>query len=264
MDRSDQSSVPGSETPGSTPLLGLEAMLPHRRVVVTGLGLVSPLGCSVPAVWTRLLAGQIGVRRLPDADDWSREHGLKVSVGAPVLTATEDPEFGFDESKSEAWMDRGLSRTASPFIRYALGASHTALADAGLRPKQLSPEQLLRIGVSIGSGMGGPDELYEAGTRLLAPVTGGGGRRQRSSPFALPRALVNLAAGQVSIQHGLRGPNLAPSTACTAGAHAIGDACRAIQFGDADVMLAGGAEGWLDVPHSSCSESSSHSVSVCW
>lgn len=202
-----------------------------RRVVVTGLGIVSPLGCGVPYVWERLIRGESGVRRITafPVDD------LPCQIAGQVPVVEEGgaslPHL-FDFSR---YLSSKEQRRVGVFIGYALGAAHEALADAGLLDV---PEAIRdRFGVMIGSGVGGLHGFEENATALALKGP------RRISPFFIPSSLVNLAAGQVSIQHGLRGPNHATVTACAAGSHAIGDASRLIQFGDADIMLAGGAEG---------------------
>lgn len=202
-----------------------------RRVVVTGLGIVSPLGCGVSYVWDRLIQGHSGIRRITECavEDMSCQIAGQVPK---VVEGGPDAPHLFNLGR---YLPPKEQRRVGLFIGYALGAAHEALSDAGLLD---APEELReRFGVMIGSGVGGLHGFEENAATLAIKGP------RRISPFFIPSSLVNLAAGQVSIQHGLKGPNHATVTACAAGSHAIGDASRLIQFGDADVMLAGGAEG---------------------
>ncbi len=202
-----------------------------RRIVVTGMGLVSPLGCGVEAVWARLLAGQSGLRNLPDevvAD-------LPAKVGGAVPTVAEDAEAGFDPDlatppKEQKKMDR--------FIMFAMEAARQALVQAGWQPQAAEAQE--RTATIIGSGVGGFGAIADA-----VRTTDTRGPR-RLSPFTIPSFLVNLAAGHVSIQHGFKGPLGAPVTACAAGVQAIGDAARLIRCGEADIAVCGGAEAAID------------------
>ncbi|WP_028624090.1 beta-ketoacyl-ACP synthase II [Pseudomonas sp. Ant30-3] len=202
-----------------------------RRIVVTGMGLVSPLGCGVEAVWTRLLAGQSGLGNLPDevvAD-------LPAKVGGAVPTMSEDAEAGFDPDlatppKEQKKMDR--------FIMFAMEAARQALVQAGWQPQAAEAQE--RTATIIGSGVGGFGAIADA-----VRTTDTRGPR-RLSPFTIPSFLVNLAAGHVSIQHGFKGPLGAPVTACAAGVQAIGDAARLIRCGEADIAVCGGAEAAID------------------
>ncbi len=189
-----------------------------RRVVVTGLGLLSGIGNTTPEVWAGLLAGKSGMAPISAFDTT----GFSVTFAAEVKNF--DP-LQFIEKKE--------SRKMSRFIHFALAASHEALAMSGLK---ITPENATRVGVHIGSGIGGFDVIEREHSAMLA-----GGPR-KISPFFIPAAIVNLAAGQVSIRHGAKGPNEATATACTTSAHSIGNAYRTIQREDADVMIAGGAE----------------------
>jgi len=197
-----------------------------RRVVITGLGLVSPLASGVEATWSRLLAGQSGARRVTEfeVDDLP----CKIACRIPVGDGT-DGTFNPDE-----WMEPKEQRKVDPFIIYAVAAADQALADAKWAPE--SDEDQIRTGVLIGSGIGGLEGIVEAGYTLRDRGP------RRISPFFIPGRLINLASGHVSIKHKLRGPNHSVVTACSTGAHAIGDASRLIAFGDADVMVAGGTE----------------------
>ena len=197
-----------------------------RRVVITGLGLVSPLASGVEATWSRLLAGQSGARLVTEfeVDDLP----CKIACRIPLGDGT-DGTFNPDE-----WMEPKEQRKVDPFIIYAVAAADQALADANWAPE--SDEDQIRTGVLIGSGIGGLEGIVEAGYTLRDRGP------RRISPFFIPGRLINLASGHVSIKHKLRGPNHAVVTACSTGAHAIGDASRLIAFGDADVMVAGGTE----------------------
>jgi 3-oxoacyl-[acyl-carrier-protein] synthase II len=197
-----------------------------RRVVITGLGLVSPLASGVELTWSRLLAGQSGARRVTEfeVDDLP----CKIACRIPVGDGT-DGTFNPDD-----WMEPKEQRKVDPFIVYAVAAADQALADAKWAPE--SDKDQIRTGVLIGSGIGGLEGIVEAGYTLRDKGP------RRISPFFIPGRLINLASGQVSIKHKLRGPNHAVVTACSTGAHAIGDASRLIAFGDADVMVAGGTE----------------------
>ncbi|MEB0224689.1 beta-ketoacyl-ACP synthase II [Pseudomonas sp. 10S4] len=202
-----------------------------RRVVVTGMGLVSPLGSGVEAVWARLLAGRSGLRALPDevvAD-------LPAKVGGAVPTLAEDAEAGFDPDratlpKEQKKMDR--------FILFAMEAARQALEQADWQALDANAQE--RTATIIGSGVGGFGAIADA-----VRTTDSRGPR-RLSPFTIPSFLVNLAAGHVSIQHGFKGPLGAPVTACAAGVQAIGDAARLIRCGEADIAVCGGAEAAID------------------
>ena len=203
----------------------------ERRVVVTGMGLVSPLGSGVEAVWARLLAGRSGLRSLPDdvvAD-------LPAKVGGAVPTLAEDAEAGFDPDratppKEQKKMDR--------FILFAMEAARQAIEQAGWQAQTADAQE--RTATIIGSGVGGFGAIADA-----VRTTDSRGPR-RLSPFTIPSFLVNLAAGHVSIQHGFKGPLGAPVTACAAGVQAIGDAARLIRCGEADIAVCGGAEAAID------------------
>jgi 3-oxoacyl-[acyl-carrier-protein] synthase II len=197
-----------------------------RRVVITGLGLVSPLASGVELTWSRLLAGQSGARRVTEFE--VEDLPCKIACRIPVGDGS-DGTFNPDD-----WMEPKEQRKVDPFIIYAVAAADQALADAKWAPE--SDEDQIRTGVLIGSGIGGLEGIVEAGYTLRDKGP------RRISPFFIPGRLINLASGQVSIKHKLRGPNHAVVTACSTGAHAIGDAARLIAFGDADVMVAGGTE----------------------
>jgi 3-oxoacyl-[acyl-carrier-protein] synthase II len=197
-----------------------------RRVVVTGLGLVTPLADGVEASWQRLLAGESGAGPITrfDASNVVTKYACEVPLGDG-----NDGTFNF-----ERYMEPKERRKVDDFILYGLAAAQQAVEDSGWMPEE--DEDRLRTGVMIGSGIGGLRSIEE--TTLLIRERG----PKRVSPFFIPGALINLISGQVSIRYGFKGPNHAVVTACSTGAHAIGDASRLIQFGDADVMVAGGAE----------------------
>ncbi len=196
-----------------------------RRVVVTGLGLVTPLGDGVETSWSRLIAGRSGIRRI-DRFDVS---DLPCRIAGLVPQGEEEGAF-----RPADYVEPRELRRNDLFIVYALAAATQALRDAGYVPE--SEAQRQRAGVLVGSGIGGLATIAE--TALLLEKSG----PRRVSPFFIPAALINLASGQISIRFGLKGPNHAVVTACSTGAHAIGDAARLIAHGDADVMVAGGAE----------------------
>jgi len=197
-----------------------------KRVVVTGLGLVTPLGTGVEPVWQRLLAGESGIRSIQDFDvsDLPSKIG-----GQPPRGDLSGGGFNPDD-----WMDGKDQRKNDRFILYGMAAAKQAIDDAGWTPED--EESLERTGVMIGSGIGGLETIYEG----ALTVANRGPRKL--SPFFIPAVLINLVSGQVSIRYGFKGPNHAVVTACSTGAHAIGDAARMIMLGDADVMIAGGAE----------------------
>ncbi len=199
-----------------------------RRVVVTGLGMVTPLAVGVKPTWQRLLNSESGAGPITkfDASD------MAVRYGCEVKSKEQRPEDGFDP---DDWMDHRDQRRVDPFIQYGMAAAKEAIADSGWTPE--TDEDRWRTGVIIGSGIGGLPGIAD-GAMLLAEK----GPR-RISPFFIPGRLINLVSGYVSIEFGFKGPNHAVVTACSTGAHAIGDGARMIGLGDADVMIAGGAEG---------------------
>ena len=196
-----------------------------RRVVVTGLGLVTPLGADVETAWANILAGKSGAGKITKFDASAQ----KCHIACEVKPA--DHEYGFDPGKR---VDHKIQRQVDPFIVYGIDAAGQAIEDAGL--VDASEELRLRMGCSIGSGIGGLPGI-ESESLVLAEKGPG-----RVSPHFVHGRLINLISGQVSIKYGLMGPNHAVVTACSTGAHSIGDAARMIRDGDADVMLAGGAE----------------------
>lgn len=219
----------------------------QRRVVVTGLGLVTPLGVGVALNWSRLNNGEHGMVKL--GKDFE---SFPCTVAACVPRGTGEGKF--DASRV---IDKASSRTQSPdYISFAIAAAAEALGDAGLleqsaahAPSTATPASIKgpysseRIGVAIGTGIGGIDET---GATAVALAGGAAAGQRKVSPFFVPRILVNMAAGNVSIKFGLQGPNHAVSTACATGANAIGDAFRMIKYGDAECMVAGGTEGCVN------------------
>jgi 3-oxoacyl-[acyl-carrier-protein] synthase II len=197
-----------------------------RRVVVTGLGMVTPLGCGVEATWRRLCAGESGAASV-DAFEVS-DLACRIACSIPRGDGS-DGTFNPD-----AFMEPKEQRKVDPFIVYAMAAAKEALEDSGWKPS--SHQDQCETGVLIGSGIGGIGGIYDASVTLLEKGP------RRISPFFIPGRIINLAAGYVSIAFGLKGPNHAVVTACSTGAHAIGDAARLIALGDAEVMVAGGTE----------------------
>jgi 3-oxoacyl-[acyl-carrier-protein] synthase II len=197
-----------------------------RRVVVTGLGMVTPLGCGVEPTWKNLIDGKSGASKV-EAFDVS-DIACKIACSLPLGDGTGG-SFNPDQ-----WMEPKEQRKVDPFIVYAMAAATQALADAGWKPTTY--EDQCASGVLIGSGIGGLSGIYDASITLAERGP------RRISPFFIPGRLINLAGGYVSIEHGLKGPNNAVVTACSTGSHAIGDASRLIALGDADVMVAGGTE----------------------
>ena len=197
-----------------------------RRVVVTGLGIVSPLATGIEETWSRLLAGESGAGTIQrfDASHLATNYACEVPLG-DGSNGTFNPDD---------WMEPKERRKVDDFILFGMAAATQAVRDANWMPED--EESRLRTGVLIGSGIGGLSSI--ADTAVLLKERG----PRRVSPFFIPGALINLISGQVSIRYGFKGPNHAVVTACSTGAHAIGDAARLIQWGDADVMVAGGAE----------------------
>ncbi len=197
-----------------------------RRVVVTGMGIVSPLGVGVEPVWRRLLAGESGIRAIQSFDTAN----LTCKVAGQVPQGSKvDGKLDLAEwiaVKDQKKMDR--------FIHLALVAATEAIEDSGWVPE--TEEDRCASGVMVGSGIGGLPAIYEASVQVFE------GKARRLSPFFIPSALINLASGQISIKFGFKGPNHAVVTACASGVHALGDAARLVMMGDADVMVAGGSE----------------------
>ncbi|WJX11899.1 beta-ketoacyl-[acyl-carrier-protein] synthase II [Trifolium repens] len=214
-----------------------------RRVVVTGLGMVTPLGCGVDKTWKQLIDGKCGVRELCLEDlkmksfdtetQFTTFDQLTSKVAAVVPTGTNPGEFN-----EEIWLNSKEHRSMTRFIAYALCAADEALKDSNWFPTE--QEQKERTGVSIGGGTGSVSDMLDAAQLICEK------RLRRLSPFFIPRILINMASGHVSMKYGFQGPNHAAVTACATGSHSIGDAMRMIQFGDADVMVTGGTESSID------------------
>ena len=211
-------------------------MSSNRRVVVTGIGLITPLGQGTEISWANILAGKSGIGKVTTFEI-TEEFGCRVAGEVPRVDGRggggPDVPGSFDPDQTLSTRDQ---RRVDDFILYAIAAAAEAVKDSGWQPGEDDVEGRERTGVMIGSGIGGlatiertSIEMHEKGPR-------------RVSPFFIPSALVNLASGQVSIRYGFKGPNHAVVTACATGAHAIGDAARLIKYGDAEVMIAGGAE----------------------
>ena len=197
-----------------------------RRVVVTGMGMLTPLGCGVEPTWARLLKGESGAKKIDRFE--VEDIACKIACMLPRgdgSNATYNPD---------QWMEPKEQRKVDEFIIYAMCAARQALDHAGWHPK--SYDEQTTTGVLIGSGIGGIEGIAETAIALHEKGP------RRVSPFFIPGRIINLASGFVSIAHGLKGPNHAVVTACSTGAHAIGDAARLVALGDAEVMVAGGAE----------------------
>ncbi len=197
-----------------------------RRVVVTGLGLVTPLGVGAEHVWKRLLAGKSGIRSIQSFD--------VSDLPAKIAGQVPRGETSAGDFNANDWVPPKDQRKMDEFIVFALGAADLAVKDSGWLPQDEEARE--RTGVMIGSGIGGLPGITDAALTLHEKGA------RRISPFFIPSCLINLASGHVSIRYSFRGPNHAVVTACSTGAHAIGDAARLIQWEDADVMVAGGAE----------------------
>jgi 3-oxoacyl-[acyl-carrier-protein] synthase II len=197
-----------------------------RRVVVTGMGMLTPLGCGVEPTWQRLIRGESGAKKVDTFD--VADLACKIAC---VIPRGDGSNSTFNPDQ---WMEPKEQRKVDDFIVYAMCAANQALDDAGWRPQ--SYEDQTRTGVLIGSGIGGIERIAD----VAVTVKERGPRRV--TPFFIPGCIINLASGYVSIEFGLKGPNHAVVTACSTGAHAIGDAARLVALGDADVMVAGGAE----------------------
>ncbi|XXG73974.1 hypothetical protein AAC387_Pa07g2813 [Persea americana] len=228
-------------------------VLPHRRVVVTGMGLVSPLGCGVQSTWRRLIDGGCGIRaispedlKMEGFDEEARSHAFnqltcKVAAFVPCGSGTTGGTGDGDSSSEfneDLWLRSKDNRSIARFIAFALCSTDEALRDAIWIPSDTKKKE--RTGVSIGGGIGNISDILDAAQMIREK------RLRRLSPFFIPRILINMAAGHVSMKYGFQGPNHASVTACATGAHSIGDAARMIQFGDADVMVAGGTESSID------------------
>src|SRR5579885_363583 len=197
-----------------------------RRVVVTGMGMVTPLGCGVEPTWSRLVKGESGAAKVErfEVSDLACKIACMIPRG-DGSNGTYNPD---------QWMEPKEQRKVDEFIVFAMTAAKQALDDAGWAPK--TPDEQAATGVMIGSGIGGIEGIADTAVTLHEKGP------RRVSPFFIPGRIINLASGYVSIEHGLKGPNSAVVTACSTGAHAIGDAGRMVALGDADVMLAGGSE----------------------
>lgn len=206
-----------------------------RRVVVTGLGIVSPVGCGVETAWANILAGKSGAKKIEHFD--VSDLGCQVAAVVPRVDGRAgggpDTEGSFDP---EAVMSKRERKRIDDFILYSIAAAEDALRDANWNPLEGSEEMQERSGVLFGSGIGGLETIHDASILLAEKGP------RRLSPFVIPAMLINLTSGQISIRNGLKGPNHSVVTACATGAHAIGDAARLITYGDADVMVAGGGE----------------------
>ncbi len=189
-----------------------------RRVVVTGLGVISPLGCDINVFWQRLCAGTSGIGKITKFD----------ASAMATQIAAEVREFEIDK-----YIPKKEQRRMDPFCHYAMAAGKLAVQDAGL---QMSAEDPARVGCMVGSGVGGLVTMEDQHSVLLQKGP------DRCSPFMIPQMIVNMASGLIAIEHGMKGPNYCVVSACASGAHSIGEAVRQIQHGDADVMVAGGAE----------------------
>ncbi|KAF9874029.1 hypothetical protein CkaCkLH20_08401 [Colletotrichum karsti] len=230
-----------------------------RRVVVTGLGVVSPFGVGVRNTWNRLLAGESGITSVASFEPQKQWKDLTSTVAGVVPSHGTGPE----QWRSSDWLNATEQRRMSKFAQYAVACADMAMKDAGWKPQ--SQDDLEATGLCLGSGIGNLEEIYE--TSLAFNQQG----YKKVSPLFVPKILINLAAGHISMKYGLQGPNHAVTTACTTGAHSIGDAMRFIAFGDADVMVAGGTESCIhpltfagfgrarslstaynDSPHASC------------
>jgi len=194
-----------------------------KRVVITGMGIVSPVGTGLEYAWKNVVAGKSGIRKITEfnVDD------LASQIAGIPQRGTEPGQFNPD-----AVIEPREQRKMDNTIIYAIVAADEAIKDAGLDTYEGDKE---RIGVSIGSGIGGLNTIYENCVELHD-----GGPR-RVSPFFIPKGIINMAAGHVSIRYGLKGPNISTVTACATGAHSIGEAARMIKYGDADIMICGGA-----------------------
>ncbi len=201
-----------------------------RRVAVTGVGLVTPLACGTDASWSKLIEGQSGLGAITNFD----VSDIPSKIAGQVPRSDEDNASDRNLFNPDEWVPRKIQRRMDTFIQYGMAAAEYAVKDAGWAPEDEG--SLLRTGVMIGSGIGGLPEI-EKSAQVVAE-----GKVRRLSPFFIPASLINLVSGQVAIQYGFKGPNHAVVTACSSGAHAIGDAARLIQWGDAEVMIAGGAE----------------------
>src|SRR5262245_43216149 len=197
-----------------------------KRVVVTGLGMVTPLGAGVAATWQRLIAGQSGVRAIQSFD--------VTDLPSKIAGQVPKGEAANGLFNADVFVTPQERRRLGEFVLYGLAAAQEAVEDAGWKPTDEEGRE--RTGVMIGSGIGGLPEIYDGSIILHEKGP------RRITPFFIPASLINLASGHVSIRYGFKGPNHAVVTACSTGAHAIGDAARLIMLDDADVMVCGGTE----------------------
>ena len=198
-----------------------------RRVVVTGLGMLTPLGNGVDVNWKRLISGQSGIRKISDFD----VSDISCKIAGQIPQKIDDSEAGLD---IDQWIEPRDQKRIDRFIAYGIISAMQAVEDSGWKPK--NDEEKHRTGVILGSGIGGLETIAKTTEIMISKGP------RKVSPFFIPSALINLLSGQVSIKYGFKGPNHSVVTACSTGAHAIGDASRIIRYGDADVMVAGGAE----------------------
>jgi len=198
-----------------------------RRVVVTGLGMLTPLGNGVDINWKRLISGSVGIRKILNFD----VSDIPCKIAGQISNKDEDPEAGLD---IDQWIEPRDQKRIDRFIAYGIIAAIQAVEDSGWIPK--SDNDKFRTGVILGSGIGGLETIAKTTELMLLKGP------RKVSPFFIPSSLINLLSGQISIKYGFKGPNHSVVTACSTGAHAIGDAARIIKYGDADVMIAGGAE----------------------
>ncbi|MDA9649427.1 beta-ketoacyl-ACP synthase II, partial [Alphaproteobacteria bacterium] len=198
-----------------------------RRVVVTGLGMLTPLGNGVDINWKRLISGQSGIRKISDFD----VSDISCKIAGQIPLKIDDSEAGLD---IDQWIEPRDQKRIDRFIAYGIISAMQAVEDSGWKPK--NDEEKHRTGVILGSGIGGLETIAKTTELMISKGP------RKVSPFFIPSALINLLSGQVSIKYGFKGPNHSVVTACSTGAHAIGDASRIIRYGDADVMVAGGAE----------------------
>jgi len=214
-----------AERPAAVKDFGDVPAAPTRRVVVTGLGLVTPLGNDVDSTWKSVLEGKTGIKKFTDP----KFDGLPTQIAAYIERGSEEGQFD-----GNGILGKKKAQQMAPFIQYAMVAAQEAMDDAGWKPE--TEEDAVRTGVAIGSGIGGVEDITDAHiTKMNKGV-------RKISPRFIPKMLINLAPGFISMEHNAKGPNTAAVTACATGAHCIGDAYRFIKYGDADVMIAGGAE----------------------
>ena len=198
-----------------------------RRVVVTGLGMLTPLGNGVDINWKRLISGSVGIRKILNFD----VSDIPCKIAGQISNKNEDPEAGLD---IDQWIEPRDQKRIDRFIAYGIISAIQAVEDSGWIPK--TDHDKFRTGVILGSGIGGLETIAKTTELMLLKGP------RKVSPFFIPSSLINLLSGQVSIKYGFKGPNHSVVTACSTGAHAIGDASRIIKYGDADIMVAGGAE----------------------